>query len=108
MGYDVSAEDISEALVQMQQEDIVVLEDDAMEDIAGGVEGCSSWKTGMSQKQLPSPRMGKNRKYKTRQVYWLGRRCGIQMQVLRADRVVLEMSCCIIKRVQAVNPFGRY
>ena len=36
MGYDVSAEDISEALVQMQQEDIVALEDDALEDVVGG------------------------------------------------------------------------
>ncbi len=39
MGYDVSAEDISEALVQMQQENIVVLEDDAVEDIVGGWKG---------------------------------------------------------------------
>ena len=28
------------------------------------------------------------------------------MRVLRADGLVLEMSCCIIVRVQAVNPFA--
>ena len=39
MGYDVSEEEIREALVQMQQEDIVVLEDDAMEDVVGGWKG---------------------------------------------------------------------
>ena len=36
MGYDVSEEEIREALVQMQQEDIVALEDDALEDVVGG------------------------------------------------------------------------
>ena len=39
MGYDVSEEEIREALVQMQQEDIVALEDDALEDVVGGWKG---------------------------------------------------------------------